>query len=195
LIVDVPAFNVELPLKSQTVPIPVNVTVDDPRFKISDVVEITHDPAVMELLFVFRVDDPERSSWPATVKLELIFTVNPGVYKYRLVSVFPFVETDKLPEAEILMAPVAVHVVPESIVKFPVRSRLPEPAIVPTKPVVASVPVPIPAESIVTVPEPLLASKIAASKKPGTEAPPAPPDVVDHLVPAVKSQIAAPPTQ
>jgi len=48
---------------------------------------------------------------------------------------------------------------------------------------------------IVTVPEPELASKKTLSAEVGTDAPPAPPEVADHLVPAVPSQFAVPPTQ
>lgn len=39
------------------------------------------------------------------------------------------------------------------------------------------------------------ASKKTSSALVGTLAPPAPPDVADHLVPAVPSQFAVPPTQ
>jgi hypothetical protein len=48
---------------------------------------------------------------------------------------------------------------------------------------------------IATVLPPEFASKNTSSDDVGTAAPPAPPDVVDHLVPAVPSQFAAPPTQ
>ena len=47
----------------------------------------------------------------------------------------------------------------------------------------------------VTVTAPDAASKYTSSALVGTEAPPAPPDVAAHFVPAVASQIAVPPTQ
>lgn len=42
---------------------------------------------------------------------------------------------------------------------------------------------------------PLLASKNTSSEAVGTPDPPPPPEVVDHLVPAVASHVAVPPTQ
>ena len=47
----------------------------------------------------------------------------------------------------------------------------------------------------VTVTAPLAASKNTSSVLVGTACPPAPPEVSDHLVPAVPSQFAVPPTQ
>ena len=47
----------------------------------------------------------------------------------------------------------------------------------------------------VTVPAPDDALKNTVSAAPGTVAPPVPPEVADHLVPAVASQVAVPPTQ
>lgn len=51
------------------------------------------------------------------------------------------------------------------------------------------------AEAMVTVTVPELASKNTLSADVGTDCPPAPPDVAAHLVPAVASQMADPPTQ
>ena len=47
----------------------------------------------------------------------------------------------------------------------------------------------------VTVTAPDAPSKNTSSAAVGTAAPPPPPDVVAHLVPAVESQLAVPPTQ
>jgi hypothetical protein len=50
-------------------------------------------------------------------------------------------------------------------------------------------------EPIVTVLAPEAALKKTISAAVGTETPPAPPEVADHLVPAVASHVAFPPTQ
>ena len=49
--------------------------------------------------------------------------------------------------------------------------------------------------SIVQVMAPEFASKNTSSNSVGTDAPPAPPDVADHFVPAVLSYVSVPPTQ
>ena len=69
------------------------------------------------------------------------------------------------------------------------------PARVPVNPVQLIDSAPVLPVAMVTVLAPELASKNTASADVGTLAPPAPPDVVAHLVPAVPSQDAVPPTQ
>jgi hypothetical protein len=67
-------------------------------------------------------------------------------------------------------------------------------AMVPVKPVkVRFLQFPVAVRVQVIVPD--AASKNTSSALVGTDAPPGPPDVADHLVPAVPSQLAVPPTQ
>lgn len=54
---------------------------------------------------------------------------------------------------------------------------------------------PVPNHGIVTVTAPLAASKNTSSLEVGTAAPPAPPEVVAHLVQAVASHVHVPQTQ
>jgi hypothetical protein len=68
------------------------------------------------------------------------------------------------------------------------------PVIVPVCPVQLILNAPVLPVEIVQVPVDA-AVKNTASAKLGTDAPPAPPEVVDHLVPAVPSHAAVPPTQ
>jgi hypothetical protein len=68
------------------------------------------------------------------------------------------------------------------------------PVIVPVNPVQLIDLAPVFPAAIVTVPVELELKKTSSAVV-GTEAPPAPPDVADHLVPAVPSQFAVPPTQ
>jgi hypothetical protein len=92
------------------------------------------------------------------------------------------------------MFPVPLHVIAEDRVRLPKIPTETLPAIVPVNPVkFKSLQVPPPA-AIVQVPVDRLVKK-TLSEAVGTEAPPAPPDVVAHLVPAVASQLAVPPTQ
>lgn len=70
-------------------------------------------------------------------------------------------------------------------------------------PLVSNVPVKLPpdisltvtAVVTVTVPPPELASKVTSSADPGTDAPPAPPEVADQCVVSEASQFPVPPTQ
>jgi hypothetical protein len=68
------------------------------------------------------------------------------------------------------------------------------PVIVPVKPVQSMLAAPVLPAEIVQVPVDRFVKKTASAVV-GTEAPPAPPEVVAHLVPAVPSQAAVPPTQ
>lgn len=80
--------------------------------------------------------------------------------------------------------------VPARVFEFPAVAR------VPVKPVqlILRTVVLTPATHV-TVTAPDAASKNTSSEAPGTDAPPAPPEVVAHLVPAVLFQLSVPPTQ
>jgi hypothetical protein len=81
---------------------------------------------------------------------------------------------------------------PADMVSDPKIVKDPDPANVPVNPVkvmflqIAEETVQVPVEA---------ASKKTSSALVGTVSPPGPPDVADHLVPAVPSQFAVPPTQ
>lgn len=105
-------------------------------------------------------------------------------------KVFPALVMVQVPE--IVTVPVCANVIPAAKVMLPKLVNTPDPVIDPVNPVqfkllqVALVIVQVPVEA---------ASKKTSSALVGTLAPPAPPDVVAHLVPAVPSQFAVPPTQ
>lgn len=83
--------------------------------------------------------------------------------------------------------PAASVMLPDTVIDaLPVR--------VPVNPVQLMDLAPVLPELMVQVPVDRL-SKKTSSADVGTLAPPAPPDVADHLVPAVPSQFAVPPTQ
>lgn len=94
----------------------------------------------------------------------------------------------------IVTVPVWVKVMPTDKVTLPFIVILADPVSVPVKPVQLILLAPVLPVEIVQVPVDA-ASKNTSSADVGTEAPPAPPDVVAHLVPAVPSQFAVPPTQ
>lgn len=75
------------------------------------------------------------------------------------------------------------------------KSNVPVKFPVPVKVIPEIVLVPPIEEATVTTAAPEPPSNIAISAVPGIADPPAPPDVVDHLVPAVASHVAVPPTQ
>lgn len=77
---------------------------------------------------------------------------------------------------------------------FPETVMSAVPVIVPVKPVQLMLNAPVLPAEIVQVPVDRFV-KNTSSEKLGTDAPPAPPEVVAHLVPAVPSQAAVPPTQ
>jgi hypothetical protein len=88
---------------------------------------------------------------------------------------------------------VFVQVIPAEAVKEPKIENDPDPARVPVNP--AKVMLRQAAEEIVQVTAPDAPSKNTSSEDVGTAWPPAPPEVNAHLVPAVPSQFAVPPTQ
>lgn len=90
--------------------------------------------------------------------------------------------------------PVNEYVIPVDSVKLPKIFKVELPANVPVNPVKFRLrQFAVAATVQVTAPD--AASKNTSSALVGTDAPPAPPDVVAHLVPAVPSQFADPPTQ
>jgi hypothetical protein len=90
--------------------------------------------------------------------------------------------------------PVYVTVIPATSVTLPDTVMAALPANVPVNPVQLMDLAPVLPVEMVQGPEEV-ASKNTSSALVGTLAPPAPPDVADHLVPAVPSQFAVPPTQ
>jgi hypothetical protein len=83
----------------------------------------------------------------------------------------------------------------EAITKLPATVNEPEPVKFPVNPVQVTDFAPVFPAEIVTVLAPELALKKTSSAVVGMAAPPVPPEVVDHLVPAVPSHAAVPPTQ
>ena len=84
---------------------------------------------------------------------------------------------------------------PASRVILPETVRAPVPVSVPVNPVQLIDLAPVLPVAIVTTLAPDAALKNTSSDDVGMAAPPEPPDVADHLVPAVPSQLAVPPTQ
>jgi hypothetical protein len=93
-----------------------------------------------------------------------------------------------------VIVPVWVYVMPADRVTLPATEIAAVPVIVPAKPVQLIDFAPVLPAAMVTVPVERFV-KNTSSADVGTDAPPAPPDVVAHLVPAVPSQDAVPPTQ
>lgn len=97
--------------------------------------------------------------------------------------------------AFIVIIPTNVNVIPTDRVTLPDTVMPAVPVMVPVNPVQLMDFAPVLPVAMVTVFTPDAESKNTSSADVGTEAPPAPPDVVAHLVPAVPSQFAVPPTQ
>ena len=106
--------------------------------------------------------------------------------------VFPVVVSVPVPFN--VSVPVYVYVIPASSVTLPETVMAAVPVSVPVKPVQLMDLAPVLPVEMVQVPVEA-ASKKTSSVLLGIEAPPAPPDVVAHLVPAVPSHAAVPPTQ
>lgn len=120
-------------------------------------------------------------------------TVPEGAFIVKGPIVFPAVVN--VPVASRFIVPVCEKVIPATRVTLPETLIKADPAIVPVNPVQLidrAVPPPV---ATVTVTVPDAALKNTASADVGTDAPPAPPEVADHLVPTVESQLAVPPTQ
>jgi hypothetical protein len=109
---------------------------------------------------------------------------------------FPFVVILKVPEGALKNNVVAsVHVIAAETVRPPSIMMFVLPAKVPVKPVKLRLRQLAVAVWTVQVTAPDAASKKTSSDVVGTACPPAPPEVKAHLVPAVPSQDAVPPTQ
>lgn len=108
-------------------------------------------------------------------------------------SVFPAVVN--VPVLANVSVPLYVTVIPATSVTLPDTVMAALPANVPVNPVQVMDCAPVLPVEMVTVLAPDSAVKNTASADVGTLAPPAPPSVVAHLVPAVPSQAAVPPTQ
>ena len=90
--------------------------------------------------------------------------------------------------------PECVHVIPDTAVKEPFMLSPPVPAKVPVNPVkFKSRQFAAPVFVTVTAPEAAVKNTLSAEE--GTASPPVPPSVNAHLVPAVESHAAVPPTQ
>jgi len=96
--------------------------------------------------------------------------------------------------ALIIKLPEWLKVVVDDSVTFPDTVIVAEPENVPVKPVVVRLLAPVLPVAIVMVPLEF-ASKKTSSADVGTDAPPVPPLVAAHFVPAVPSQEPVPPTQ
>jgi len=109
---------------------------------------------------------------------------------------FPFVVTLTVTLAPHRKSLLQVIVIADTITSLPVlkNEMFPEPANVPVKPV-QTIAAMTTAPDFVIVTFPLLASKKTVSLVDGTLAPPDPPEVVAHLVPAVVFHVFVPPTQ
>lgn len=100
----------------------------------------------------------------------------------------------RVPVPARVSVPLYVTVIPAAKVTLPDTVMAVLPAKVPVNPVQLMDLAPVLPVAMVQVPVDRLV-KNTSSADVGTLAPPAPPDVVDHLVPAVPSQFAVPPTQ
>jgi hypothetical protein len=109
--------------------------------------------------------------------------------------IFPFEVMEVLLAPCALIVPVYVQVIPDPTVRFPSIFMVLAPEKVPVNPVkfrFKQAPV---TPEIVTVTAPEAAVKNTLSALVGTAAPPAPPSVVAHFVPAVVFHVLVPPTQ
>ena len=151
------------------------VAVNPPRFNVPEV-NVSVD---VEALVTF-------SASPSVTVIPVPLTLTPlRVFPAEMRVPVPFRNSE----------PVQVRVMPATNVTLPATFVFMVPAMVPVNPVKLSVFAPVFPVEIVTVPAPDAASKNTSSAVVGTACPPAPPDVSDHLVPAVPSQAAVPPTQ
>jgi len=120
-------------------------------------------------------------------------TVIPEPFTVKAPIVFPAVVSVAV--AFSVSVPLYVTVIPATSVTLPDTVIAAVPARVPVNPVQLMDNAPVLPVEMVTVLAPDSAVKNTASADVGTLAPPAPPSVVAHLVPAVPSQAAVPPTQ
>lgn len=170
-----------------------NVTVELPRLIVRVLLLLDDRPvAVTSLLLVVKVPwvtviAPEDVSGSPSV------TVIPDPFMVTGPSVFPALVSVPVPMNCMVPAPVAV--MPTTSVRLPDKMIDAVKVKPPVNPVQVMDLAPVLPAAIVQVTAPELPSKNTSSADVGTAAPPAPPDVVAHFVPAVPSQEAVPPTQ
>jgi hypothetical protein len=119
-------------------------------------------------------------------------TVIPAPLTIRCAISFPF--GVRVPVPLKVIVPVYVYPIPTASVTLPDTVIAAVPANVPVNPVQLMDLAPVLPLEMVQVPVDRFVKKTSSALV-GTLAPPPPPDVVDHLVPAVPSQAAVPPTQ
>jgi hypothetical protein len=135
---------------------------------------------------------------PADVTLSASPSVNviPAPETLMPLNIRPAVVSVPVPMND--TTPIWLHTIPDVSVTEPATDMLAVPPIVRVKPVQLMLLAPVlPAAIVTVIGLPVLdaALKNTSSTTPGTLAPPGPPDVADHLVPAVPSHEPVPPTQ
>lgn len=197
IIVDVPALNVNPVLKAKLNAVPL-VAIEImllpklivrvlklEELKIAAPVSVTSLLAVVNVPCV-TVKVPEAVNGSPSV------TVMPEPFTVTAPRVLPALVSVPVPAN--VSVPVYVYVMPATSVTLPDTVMAAVPANVPVNPVQVMDCAPVFPVEMVQVPVDRFV-KNTASADVGTLAPPAPPDVVAHLVPAVPSQFAVPPTQ
>ena len=188
---EVPALSVS-PVESVKFKLLLTVTVELPRLIVrvlllfDDSVEV-----VTEKLLVVKVPWVTRTT-VVVVNAPPKVTVTPAPFISKASSVFPAVVTVPVPAT--VRVPIYATVIPATNVTLPETVSAALPASVPVNPVQLIDFAPVLPAAIVTTPEDALEKKTSSADV-GTDCPPAPPLVKDHLVPAVPSQEAVPPTQ
>lgn len=191
---EVPALNESPVLVEKFIPVPfmLNVTVELPRLIVRVLLVVDNrDEAVTLKLLVLKVP-AKRLIAPETVKASAKSKTSPVPENVNNPNDFPLLVM--VAGSAIVTVPVWVKVMPTDKVTLPFIVILADPVNVPVNPVQLILLAPVLPPEIVQVPVERLV-KNTSSTLVGTDAPPAPPDVVAHLVPAVPSQLAVPPTQ
>jgi hypothetical protein len=196
LMVEVPALTVMLvPVIHQANVLPVTVTVEP--FKVITfvfAVVAQNEPAVTEklLALVLNVPDCNHIFPVAVIALPRVTVMPAPLIMTSSPKVFP--PLVRVPVAVNVTAPVWLNVIPATSVMLPATLMAAVPASVPVNPVQLIDLAPVLPVAMVQVPVDRF-EKNTSSALVGTDTPPAPPDVADHLEPAVPSQLAVPPTQ
>ena len=194
---DVPALNVSpvdtVPILKH-VPVPDRVIILLPKLIVLVFVLFERKfTAFIALLAVVSVPKVKVKEPEAILRVSPSVTVIPLPFIVRLPQgVFPAVVSVPVPFR--VSVPLYVTVIPATSVTLPDTVMAAVPANVPVNPVQLIDCAPVLPVEMVQVPVDRFV-KNTASADVGTLAPPAPPDVVAHLVPAVPSQAAVPPTQ
>ncbi len=178
---------------SQIVPVPATVMLPVPKASLL-VFELLLEKIFVVSVKLLRLIVPcvSVTDLGVLVSASPKVTVMPEPFTVTLLKVLPAVVIVPVPVR--VMLPVWLYVIAETSVTLPATVIAAVPVRVPANPVQLMLRAPVLPVAIVQVPldEP---SKNTSSAVVGTEAPPAPPDVAAHLVPAVPSQLAVPPTQ